>query len=157
MLARGERIQFRLADRALGVANGEFATIAAIDGRRAVLHLDNGKELSAALDRLRHIDHGYASTSHSAQGATVDRVIVDIDTRLSSELVNRKQFYVSISRARNALTIFTDNRMQLRRVVSRSREKSVALEHQSQIPRPIDTILPDEQHHTLNRSYGMHR
>ena len=76
------------------------------------MHLDNGKELIAALDRLRHIDHGYASTSHSAQGATVDRVIVDIDTRLSPELVNRKQFYVSISRARNALTIFTDDRTQ---------------------------------------------
>ena len=32
------------------------------------MRLDNGKEMSAALDRLRHIDHGYASTSHSAQG-----------------------------------------------------------------------------------------
>ncbi len=157
VLARGERIQFRLPDRDLGVANGEFATIAAIDGRRAVLHLDNGKELSAALDRLRHIDHGYASTSHSAQGATVDRVIVDIDTRLSSELVNRKQFYVSISRARNALTIFTDNRMQLRRAVTRSREKSIALEHQARTAHHAYKILPDEQRHTVNRSYGMRR
>ena len=77
------------------------------------MRLDNGKELSVASDRLRHIDHGYASTSHSAQGATVDRVIVDIDTRLSPELVNRKQFYVSISRARNALTIYTDDRSRL--------------------------------------------
>ena len=112
-IARGERIQFRAPDRALGLANGEFANIEAIDDRRAVLRLDNGKELSAALDRLRHIDHGYASTSHSAQGATVDRVIVDIDTRLSQELVNRKQFYVSISRARNALAIYTNDRAQL--------------------------------------------
>ena len=61
-IARGERIQFRAPDRALGVANGEFATIDSIDDRRAVLRLDNGRELSAALDRLRHIDHGYAST-----------------------------------------------------------------------------------------------
>ena len=102
VLARGDRIQFRAPDRALGVANGEFATIKSIDSRRAVMRLDNGKELSVASDRLRHIDHGYASTSHSAQGATVDRVIVDIDTRLSPELVNRKQFYVSISRARKS-------------------------------------------------------
>ncbi len=58
------------------------------------MRLDNGKELSsAALGRLRHIDHGYASTSHSAQGATVDRVIVDI-------VVNRKQFYVSVGAQR---------------------------------------------------------
>jgi ATP-dependent exoDNAse (exonuclease V) alpha subunit len=92
LLSRGDRIQFRAPDRALGVANGDFATIKALDDRRAFMRLDNGRELSAALDRLSHIDHGYASTSHSAQGATVDRVIVDIDTRLSPELVNRKQF-----------------------------------------------------------------
>ena len=97
VLAQGDRIQFRTPDRALGVANGDFATIKSIDARRALLRLDNCRELSAALDRLNHIDHGYASTSHSAQGATVDRVIVDIDTRLSPELVNRKQFYVSIA------------------------------------------------------------
>jgi AAA domain len=45
-IARGERIQFRAPDRALGVANGEFATITAIDAHRAVVHLDNGKQLS---------------------------------------------------------------------------------------------------------------
>ena len=96
--------------------------------------MDNGKELSAALDRLNHIDHGYASTSHSAQGATVDRVIVDIDTRLSPELVNRKQFYVSISRARNALAIYTNDRAQLPRTASRSREKSMAFQHSTPAP-----------------------
>ena len=127
-IARGERIQFRAPEKTLGLANGEFATIEAIDDRRAVLRLDNGRQLSAALDRLRHIDHGYASTSHSAQGATVDRVIVDIDTRLSQELVNRKQFYVSISRARNALAIYTNDRRGLGRALNRNREKSMALE-----------------------------
>ncbi len=156
-LARGERIQFRSPDRALGVANGDFATIAAIDDRRAVLRLDTGKEQKVALDRLHHIDHGYASTSHSAQGATVDRVIVDIDTKLSPELVNRKQFYVSISRARNAVTVFTDDRRELRRVVNRTREKSLALEHQERIGQPAYKIVPDERQHTITQGRGMHR
>ncbi len=157
VLARGDRIQFRAPDRALGVANGDFATIKAIDARRAVLCLDNGKELSVAADRLRHIDHGYASTSHSAQGATVDRVIVDIDTRLSPELVNRKQFYVSISRARKAVAIYTNDRGQLPRALNRSREKSMALEHQIGVRHSAFTVLPDEQRHTLNRGHGMRR
>ena len=156
-LSRGDRIQFRAPDRTLGVANGDFATIKAVDARRAVLCLDNGKELSVAADRLRHIDHGYASTSHSAQGATVDRVIVDIDTRLSPELVNRKQFYVSISRARNALTIFTDNRARLRPAVARTREKSMAIAHQIGVRHSAFTVLPDEQRHILNRGHGMRR
>lgn len=157
VLAQGDRIQFRTPDRALGVANGDFATIKAIDARRAVLFLDNGKELSVAADRLRHIDHGYASTSHSAQGATVDQVIIDIDTRLSPELINRKQFYVSISRARKAVAIYTNDRGQLPRALNRSREKSMAIEHQIGVRHAAFTVLPDEQRHTLNRGHGMRR
>jgi len=157
VLGLGDRIQFRSPDRALGVANGDFATIKTIDAHRAVLFLDNGKKLSGAADRLRHIDHGYASTSHSAQGATVDRVIVDIDTRLSPELVNRKQFYVSISRARSSVAIYTNDRGQLPRVLNRSREKSVAIEHPIGVRRAAFTVLPDEQRRALNRGHGMRR
>jgi ATP-dependent exoDNAse (exonuclease V) alpha subunit len=89
----------------LRLANGEFANIDAINDRRVLLRLDNGRQLSAMLERLRHIDYGYASTSHSAQGATVDRVIVDIDTRLSPELVNRNNF-TSQSAERGMLSRF---------------------------------------------------
>jgi ATP-dependent exoDNAse (exonuclease V) alpha subunit len=55
-------------------------------------------------------------------------VVVNIDTLRSVELVNRKQFYVSISRARDGVTIYTDDREALRHAVNRNREKSVALE-----------------------------
>ncbi len=53
---------------------------------------------------------------------------MNIDTLRSVELVNRKQFYVSISRARDGVTIYTDDREALRHAVNRNREKSVALE-----------------------------
>ena len=128
VIAKGDRIQFRAPDRALGVVNGEFATVVAIDDRKAALRMDDGREVKAAVSRLRHIDYGYASTSHSSQGATVDRVIVNIDTARSAELVNRKQFYVSISRARHGVTIYTDDSSALRHAVGRTREKSIALE-----------------------------
>jgi ATP-dependent exoDNAse (exonuclease V) alpha subunit len=141
----------------LRLANGEFANIDAINDRRVLLRLDNGRQLSAMLERLRHIDYGYASTSHSAQGATVDRVIVDIDTRLSPELVNRKQFYVSISRARNALAIYTDNRGQLQHAINRGREKSLAREHSVNAFRPGFAILPDAHHHIVDRGRTLRR
>jgi AAA domain/TrwC relaxase/Viral (Superfamily 1) RNA helicase len=128
VFAVGDRIQFRAPDRALKVANGEFATIVAINDAKAVLRTDTGREVNASLQRLRHIDYGYASTSHSSQGATVDRVVVNIDTFRSAEFVNRKQFYVSISRVRDGVTIYTDHREALRHAVNRNREKSVALE-----------------------------
>ena len=46
-----------------------------------------------------HLDHGYAVTSHASQGVTVDHVVINVDTTRSHELVNRQQFYVSLSRA----------------------------------------------------------
>ena len=110
---------------------------------RAVVRLDSGTQLSAASNRLRHIDHGYASTSHSAQGATVDRVIVDINTQLSPELVKPQQFYVSISRAREAESRFL-------RMTAPSLDTGRQSEPR-EIPgaRPSRTAFAHRLHHTL--------
>jgi ATP-dependent exoDNAse (exonuclease V) alpha subunit len=37
---------------------------------------------------MQHFDHGYAVTSHSSQGLTEDRVLVNMDTNTFSELLN---------------------------------------------------------------------
>ena len=130
-LSVGDRIQFRTPDRALKIANGEFAAIRAIDDKQVRLRMDDGREISSATPRLRHIDYGYASTSHSSQGATVDRVIVNVDTTRSVKLVNQRQFYVSISRARHDARIYTDDATALARAVGREQLKPTALEHLS--------------------------
>ena len=126
-LAAGDRIQFRAPDRVLGVANGEFATVLAIDANQTRLRSDKGREIAAANPRLRHIDYGYASTSHASQGTTVDRVIVNVDTERSVRLVNRRQFYVSLSRARHDARIYTDSAEALARAVGREQLKPTAL------------------------------
>ncbi|HTW86918.1 MAG TPA: ATP-binding domain-containing protein [Candidatus Binataceae bacterium] len=115
VVAIGERIQFRAPERTLKVANGEFATVLQIANDSAVIKLDGGRTLKARLSELQHIDYGYASTSHAAQGATVDRVIVNIDTTRGVQLVNRRQFYVSLSRARYDARIYTNDSGALRR------------------------------------------
>ena len=135
-LAAGDRIQFRAPDRALKVANGEFATVVAISREQTRIRTDGGREISAATPRLRHIDYGYASTSHSSQGATVDRVIVNVDTTRSVKLINERQFYVSVSRARYDARIYTDDSNALARVVGREQLKPTALEHLSVAQRP---------------------
>jgi conjugative relaxase-like TrwC/TraI family protein len=130
-LATGDRIQFRAPDRALGVANGQFATIVAIDAAHTRFRNDREREIAAANARLRHIDYGYASTSHAAQGATVDRVIVNVDTERGVRLVNRRQFYVSLSRARHDARLYTDSAETLARAVGREQLKATALENLS--------------------------
>ncbi len=136
LLGVGDRIQFRARDRTLKIANGEFATISSINGEQTRLLMDDGREIAAATARLRHIDHGYASTSHSSQGATVDRVIVNIDTERSAKLVNERQFYVSISRARYDARVYTDDASALARVIGREQRKHIALEHLTNAQRP---------------------
>ena len=128
--AQGERIQIRLPDRKLGIANGQFATITALDSATgdATLTLSRGRQLIINLRSFPHVDHGYAVTSHASQGATVDHVIVNVDTTRSRELVNRQQFYVSLSRARHDAVIFTDSRESLPRAISRTADKGVALD-----------------------------
>jgi hypothetical protein len=103
-----------------------------------------------------HVDHGYAVTSHASQGATVDHVIVNVDTTRSRELVNRQQFYVSLSRARRDAVIFTDSRESLTRVISRTADKSVALDAIESIQmrgrssdtrlRPVMSIVTPREH-----------
>ena len=56
----------------------------------------------------RRFTHGYAVTSHAAQGKTVDDVFLVASTR-SLAAINRQQFYVSISRGRQRCRIFTDD------------------------------------------------
>jgi conjugative relaxase-like TrwC/TraI family protein len=157
VFAVGDRIQFRAPDRALKAANGELARVVAIDAAKAVLRTDAGREVNAALQRLRHIDYGYASTSHSSQGATVDRVVVNIDTLRSAELVNRKQFYVSISRARDGVKIYTDDREALRHAVNRNREKSVALDQARIRIQPQIKQGAEVQRRTISHHHGIHR
>jgi conjugative relaxase-like TrwC/TraI family protein len=156
-LAVGDRIQFRAPDYALKVSNGEFATLLAIDQGKVLLRTDSGREIAAARGRLRHVDYGYASTSHSSQGATVDRLIVNIDTLRSIELVNRKQFYVSISRARDSLTIYTDDRATLRYAVNRNREKAVALEQARLRLQPEIKPAQEIPRRTIAQGHGIRR
>ena len=46
----------------------------------------------------------------------------------SVQLVNQKQFYVSISRARYDVRLYTDDARALQRVVAREPQKSIALD-----------------------------
>ena len=119
----GDRLQFRIHDKSNKVANGEFATISKLGQKHVKLRFDNRRELTLPLAQFRHVDHGYTSTSHAAQGATVDHVIVNADSMRSAQLVNRRQFYVSISRARHDAHVYTDDAEALRRAVGRDPRK----------------------------------
>jgi UvrD-like helicase C-terminal domain len=143
ILAVGDRLQFRIPDKPHNIANGEFATITELNDQQVNLRFDSKRELELPLGKLRHADYAYAVTSHSSQGATVDRVIVNADSMRSANLVNQKQLYVSISRAREDAQVFTDDLDTLRRAAGRNPIKKVALEVVK--PAPVTTELQPAQ------------
>jgi conjugative relaxase-like TrwC/TraI family protein len=125
----GDRIQFTAPDKSLGVANRDLAAIESIapDGRISA-RLDNDRQIEFSPQEHRHFDHGYAVTSHSSQGLTAERVLVNADTGVHPDLLNSRFGYVSISRASHEATLFTDNMAKLSPQLSADVSKTSALE-----------------------------
>ncbi len=128
----GDRIQFTAPDKSLGVANRDLAAIESIapDGRISA-RLDNNRQVEFSASEHRHFDHGYAVTSHSSQGLTAERVLVNADTGVHPDLLNSRFGYVSISRASHEATLFTDDMTKLSPQLSADVSKTSALEIQS--------------------------
>lgn len=127
--AVGERVQFTAPDKQLGVANRDLAIIESIapDGR-ITARLDDNREIQFNAAEHRHFDHGYAVTSHSAQGLTAERVLVHADTSVHPDLLSSRFGYVAVSRASHEATVFTDDFTQLAQRLKTEVTKTAALE-----------------------------
>lgn len=115
-LRAGDRIRFTRNDREAGRVNGARGEVTSVDEaeRTAVVRSPRGQVQILRLDatRDRHIAHGYVDTAFAAQGRTADHVIIHADSR-ATNLVDQKSFYVGISRARESVTILTNDRGKL--------------------------------------------
>ncbi|WP_169836744.1 MobF family relaxase [Thiomonas intermedia] len=113
-LCEGGRVLFKKNDKSLGVMNGELGTVERVDvdpqGRPTIaVRLDRGEVVTIQPEHAHNgpgkappgvgyanLEHGYAVTTHAAQGATVDHAIVFAD----GTMANREQTYVQVSRMR---------------------------------------------------------
>jgi ATP-dependent exoDNAse (exonuclease V) alpha subunit len=168
--AHGDRIQFTAPDRNLHVANRELATVEKIDGPLLTVRTDGEKArvLTFDVNRTRHIDHGYAVTSHSSQGLTADRVLINMDTSAHADLINMRFAYVSVSRASNDVQIYTNDAAALGQRLSADVTKTSAVDfqqrqepHYAQQPRERTTADQrqerNEQKGQLDETHQRHR
>ena len=102
--------------------NGELVEVKAIQGDSVLL-----ADSRVIPSDYRTFTHGYAVTSHAAQGKTVDEVLVVASSR-SLPAINQEQFYVSISRGRERCRIFTDDSDLLRSHITHSSARLAAVE-----------------------------
>jgi len=125
----GDRVQLTAPNRDLQVANRDLGTLKSFDQNgRITLRMDSGRDVSFETSEMRHFDHGYAVTSHSSQGLTSQRVLVNMDTEVHPELINARFAYVSVSRASQDAQIFTNDATNLAESLSRNVSKTSALD-----------------------------
>ena len=119
------------------VVNGELVTVKQVhpDGRIA---LADGRTLDKS---YRQFVRGYAVTSYAAQGKTVDYVLFS-DSAVQAA-TNDQQWYVTISRGRKGVQIFTADKIQLRQNVIRSGGRELALD-----------IVKESVVHALAKAWG---
>jgi Ti-type conjugative transfer relaxase TraA len=107
--AAGDRIAFLENNRELGVKNGMLGTVTGMEDGRIAARLDgkgrDGAErlVSVSVADYAAIDHGYATTIHKTQGATVDRAFV-----LASGTMDRHLTYVAMTRHRDGARLYAD-------------------------------------------------
>ena len=129
--AIGDRVQLTAPNRALGVANRDLGALQHIaDDGRMTFRMDGDKQKTVTFDprEMRHFDHGYAVTSHSSQGLTSQRVLVNMDTEAHPELINSRFAYVSVSRASHDAQIYTNNTASLAERLGRDVTKASAID-----------------------------
>jgi conjugative relaxase-like TrwC/TraI family protein len=130
--AKGDRIQFTANNRELAVSNRDMGTIERINSNLVSVKMDGTKDRTVSFDaaQMRHFDHGYAVTSHSSQGLTADRVLVNMDTKVHPELINTRFAYVSVSRASEDVRIYTNDVAVLSQRLSTDVTKTSAVDLQ---------------------------
>jgi len=134
-LAAGDRITWTKNLPAIGAANGQAATVAAVDPARGTLTFEqNGRRitLEASSAEARHLEHGYAQTAQKLQGQTADRALIHAEHwRLN--LINQRSFYVLLSRAKDGVVLVTSDRAGLIEAIrERSGEQQAALDRLEQ-------------------------
>jgi ATP-dependent exoDNAse (exonuclease V) alpha subunit len=89
-----------------------------------------------------NLAHGYCETSHVAQSKTVDRVFV-AQSVASLGASSAEQFYVSVSRARETVIVYTDDKARLAETIQSSGARLSAHE-MFRLPVPASSTDPFE-------------
>ena len=123
-LAAGDRVRVTANGRTREghrLHNGDLHTVAAVTPAGDVA-LANGWTVDRSFG---HLARGFVVTSHASQGKSVDKVIVAISAA-SAAATSAEQFYVSASRGRSELTVFTDAKADLLRAAERPEDRPTA-------------------------------
>ncbi|UHL64070.1 AAA family ATPase [Paralcaligenes sp. KSB-10] len=122
-LSVGDHVRITRNDAHNDLVNGQLAKIAAIDATSVTIET-NGRHVQLTTDRPLNMDYAYTTTAHSAQGLTCDRVLYNAES--FSRTTAQDTYYVSISRERHEVVVFTDDAKKLPERVDQLTYKGLA-------------------------------
>ncbi|CAM5209414.1 ATP-dependent RecD-like DNA helicase [Castellaniella defragrans] len=122
-LSVGDQVRINRNDVQHDLVNGQLAQVVGIEADTLTLET-NGRQITLPTDRPLHLDYAYTTTAHSAQGLTCDRVLYNAES--FSRTTAQDTYYVSISRERHEVVVFTDDADKLPERVDRQGYKGLA-------------------------------
>jgi conjugative relaxase-like TrwC/TraI family protein len=124
-LSPGDWVRVTRNDAALDLVNGQCLQVVAVSVDHVTLQTGN-RRVDLAANKPLHLDHAYATTAHSSQGLTCDLVLYNAESH--SRTTAQDTYYVSISRERHSVKVFTNDVTMLPKAVSTERTKGLALD-----------------------------
>ena len=120
----GRPVMISRNDSALGLFNGDIGI--ALDrgqGLRVWFMLPEGSVKSVQPSRLPEHDTAWAMTVHKSQGSEFNHAALILPTQLSP-VITRELIYTAITRARQRLSLYTDERVLIQAIAARTERRS---------------------------------
>jgi conjugative relaxase-like TrwC/TraI family protein len=146
----GDKIRWTANDKKRGIHNSALGRVLAIDARgitietaeKSIVRLNSGDPM------LRRLDLAYTLNMHMAQGVTTDKAIIVMGSD-ERYLANQRLFNVGVTRARDGVSVITDDQVKLARQLNRTPgDKLSALEVTGQLG--IDRSGPQQRAVSIN-------
>ncbi|MFG0229440.1 MobF family relaxase [Achromobacter sp. 413638] len=134
-LSAGDWVRVTRNNAALDLVNGGRFEVLAVTPTTVTIG-DGTRRISLPASEVTplHLDRAYATTSHSSQGLTCDRVLINAES--FSRTTQKDVYYVAISRARHRAEIYTNDASKLSEAISRLEQKTAALDIGIESTRP---------------------
>lgn len=120
----GRPVMISRNDSALGLFNGDIGI--ALDrgqGLRVWFQMPDGSVKSFQPSRLPEHETAWAMTVHKSQGSEFNHAALILPTQLSP-VITRELIYTAITRARQRLSLYTDERVLVQAIAARTERRS---------------------------------
>lgn len=128
-LAIGDELRFTRNLKEIGVANGTPGVVTDITKDTVTVQTASASiTLNAGSLKDGHVDYAYAMTVAASQGRTANETHALI-TSDSGRAMGERAYYVTVTRARDDIAIYTDDKLKAEKIISQSQDKTSAIEH----------------------------